>query len=413
MPEETKKPIYLPKKEHWTTLLIKEFHERLFHAGISHMLSQMRYIYWIPQARATVKAVIYHCGVCRKYNGGPYKMPKLADWPKEKISKAAPFTYTGLDYTEPFHVKENKEKKVWICIFTCVTVRAVHLEIVDNTTAEQCLMALRRFISRRNTPHTIILDNTPQFKLTKTRVDKAWQQSITHENMQRFTSDAGMKWKFIIEFSPWMGGFYERLVGMVKSSLRKAIQRKFLTTTQFRTYATESEHILNSRPLVYNEFWKHWYNHYLLSLRKRYQTRLQEPRIKSRMNPMVGQIVHNKEDAPRSKWRMGKIVQLIESRDNEIRAASVLLPNGNTIKRPINLLYPLETAAADTISQIVEGNCQKERRLNNISVEGKSKRKASSFAKNRLKALFNEEIGTFVWCRECHKYREIEHVIKD
>ena len=251
MPEETKKPIYLPKKEHWTTLLIKEFHERLFHAGISHMLSQMRYIYWIPQARATVKAVIYHCGVCRKYNGGPYKMPKLADWPKEKISKAAPFTYTGLDYTEPFHVKENKEKKVWICIFTCVTVRAVHLEIVDDMTAEQFLMTLRRFISRRNIPHTNILENAPQFKLTKTTVDRAWQQSITHENVQRFTSDAGMKWKFIIEFSPWMGGFYERLVGMVKSSLRRTIQRKFLTTTPFRTYAIESEHILNSRPLVY------------------------------------------------------------------------------------------------------------------------------------------------------------------
>ena len=42
MPEETKKPIYLPKKEHWTKLLIKEFHERIFHAGISHTLSQIR-----------------------------------------------------------------------------------------------------------------------------------------------------------------------------------------------------------------------------------------------------------------------------------------------------------------------------------------------------------------------------------
>ena len=48
-----------------------------------------------------------------------------------------------------------------------------------------------------------------------------------------------------------MGGFYERLVGIVKSSLRTTIQRKFLTTTPFRTYAIESKHILNSRPLVY------------------------------------------------------------------------------------------------------------------------------------------------------------------
>ena len=157
----------------------------------------------------------------------------------EITSKAAPFTYIGLDYIRPFYVKENKEKKVWICILTCVTVRAVHLEIVDDMTTEQFLMALQRFISRRNTPDTIILDNAPQFRLTKVTEDKAWQQSITHENVVRFAGDAGIKWKFIIEFFPGMGGFYERLVGMVKSSLRKAIQRKFLTTTQFQTYATE------------------------------------------------------------------------------------------------------------------------------------------------------------------------------
>ena len=75
MPEETKKPIYLPRAEHCTTLLIKVFHERLFHAKTSHTLSQIKYIYWIPQGRTTVKPVIYQCGVCRKYNGGPYKIP--------------------------------------------------------------------------------------------------------------------------------------------------------------------------------------------------------------------------------------------------------------------------------------------------------------------------------------------------
>ena len=131
------------------------------------------------------------------------------------------------------------------------------------------------------------------------------------------------------------------------------------------------------------------------------------------MNPMMGQIVHIKEDAPRSKWRMGKIVQLIESRENEIRATSVLLLNGNTIKHPISLLCPLETAPADRAEQNVEGNWQKEHRPSNISVERKSKRKAVSLAKDRLKTLFNEEIGTFVWCRECHEDGEIKHVIED
>ena len=127
----------------------------------------------------------------------------------------------------------------------------MQLEIFDDMTAEHFLIALQRFISRKNTPDTIILDKAPHFKLTKTTIDKSWQQSIMHENVERFTSDAGIKWKFVIEFSPWMGSFYERLAGMVKSLLRKVIQRKFLTATQFRTYAIGCEQILNLRPLVY------------------------------------------------------------------------------------------------------------------------------------------------------------------
>ena len=41
---------------------------------------------------------------------------------------------------------------------------------------------------------------------------------------------------------------------------------------------------------------------------------------------------------------MGKITKLIKSQDKEIRAAKVLLPTGNEVNRPINLLHPLETA---------------------------------------------------------------------
>ena len=98
------------QKEHWTTILIKAFHQRLFHTGTSHVLFQMRYIYWISQGRSTVKAVIYQSDVCRKYNCRPYKMPKLADWPKEKISKAESFTYTELDYIGPFTSKIAKRR---------------------------------------------------------------------------------------------------------------------------------------------------------------------------------------------------------------------------------------------------------------------------------------------------------------
>ena len=78
------------------------------------------------------------------------------------------------------HIPEEA-KKVWICLFTCVTVRPIHLEAVDDLTAEQFLMALISFFSRRGAPEEIILDNGPQFKLTKTTVNKAWKLVITDE----------------------------------------------------------------------------------------------------------------------------------------------------------------------------------------------------------------------------------------
>ena len=55
----------------------------------------------------------------------------------------------------------------------------------------------------------------------------------------------------IVELAPWMGGFYERLVGVVKRSLRKAIDKVCLTIEQLLTFIKEAEAVINSRPLVY------------------------------------------------------------------------------------------------------------------------------------------------------------------
>ena len=118
IPEEAKSPIFLPKKHYWTELIVKEFHEKLFHAGSSHTLSQIRNRYWIPQGRTMVLSVLHYYGICRKYHGGPFKMPMMSAWPAEKMNKATPFIFTGLDYLGPFYVKGQPTKKAWICLFT-------------------------------------------------------------------------------------------------------------------------------------------------------------------------------------------------------------------------------------------------------------------------------------------------------
>jgi len=51
----------------------------------------------------------------------------------------------------------------------------------------------------------------------------------------------------------WQGGFYERLVSMVKKSMKKAVGRKQYSLDQLITLLTEIEAVLNTRPL-YKEF---------------------------------------------------------------------------------------------------------------------------------------------------------------
>ena len=79
-------------------------------------------------------------------------------------------------------------------------------------TVEQILSALRRFIARRGRPDQIILDNAPHFKATMNAVDMVWEKVVDNPSVHSYLIDQRIKWSFIIELSPWMGGFYERLV---------------------------------------------------------------------------------------------------------------------------------------------------------------------------------------------------------
>jgi len=77
------------------------------------------------------------CVICKRHNGAPFTLPGMPPWPKERISKSAPFQYVGLDYLGPINVKENgMVQKMWICLFTCLTVRAIHLELVKGLSAD-------------------------------------------------------------------------------------------------------------------------------------------------------------------------------------------------------------------------------------------------------------------------------------
>ena len=136
-------------------------------------------------------------------------------------------------------------------LFTYAVIRAVHLEVVTELSAEHVLLAIRRFVARRGKPKLIISDNAKGFQLAKKVLTSTWTNVLIEDSIQHYFSEMKIEWKFIVEYAPWMGGFYERMVGTVKRSLRKTIRKACLNLMQLLTIITEAEAIVNSRPLTY------------------------------------------------------------------------------------------------------------------------------------------------------------------
>ena len=139
---------------------------------------------------------------------------------------------------------------MWICLFTCLAIRATHLELVRGLSAQQFLDCLRRYISRRGRSEIIISDNAPQFKLVKTVLDQQWNKIFRSEEVLSFYSDEGITWKYTTALALWQGGFYEHLVSLVKQGMRKGIGHKLLSWNELLAMITEVEAIINTRPLT-------------------------------------------------------------------------------------------------------------------------------------------------------------------
>ena len=92
--------------------------------------------------------------------------------PSKRVLASSPFSYTGLDYLGPLNVQNNDLiSKCWISLFTCLAVREIHLELVQDCSAEEFLNCFGRLISCRGKPIEIISDNAAQFKLAKTVIE--------------------------------------------------------------------------------------------------------------------------------------------------------------------------------------------------------------------------------------------------
>ena len=246
--ELTKFPYLLPQRHPFTTLVIRDYHVKQFHAGVNSTVTAIRQMYWIPAIRQCVKRTIRQCVICRKCSGAPYKAPDPPPLPKLRVQQSDPFTTTGVDFTGALYVRGIEgENKVYICLFTCAVTRAVHLEVVTDLTEQSFIQAFRRFVSRKSLPHTMISDNASTYLAAADELKNLFQSTSLKETLGR----QGVEWKFIPKRAPWFGGFWERLIGLTKNALKKVLGRSFVSLTSLQTITTEIEAFLNNRPLTY------------------------------------------------------------------------------------------------------------------------------------------------------------------
>ncbi|KRZ04078.1 hypothetical protein T11_4559 [Trichinella zimbabwensis] len=227
LPPESKHPILLPSHHPLVELLIRDHHIRQLHAGVNQTLVAIRSKFWILKGRNAVKKVIRSCPTCRRVDAQPYRL-RMGNLPADRVTESPPFSHTGVDFAGPLFVRPDVQgrdvrvNKAYVCIFTCMTTRAVHLELLREQTTDSFLQGLRRFISRRGRPRVIQSDNFRSFKLADTFIQCLFRDN-NWEKLQRKFNEERIRWKFITPRAPWCGGYWERLIRSIKNALRKTI----------------------------------------------------------------------------------------------------------------------------------------------------------------------------------------------
>ncbi|VDO80964.1 unnamed protein product [Heligmosomoides polygyrus] len=103
----------------------------------------------------------------------------------------------------------------------------------------------------------------------------------------------------------------------------------------------QTEEALKTSHQLTERFWTVWNREYLTSLREAHKLQISSKRGNPRL-PSVGKVVLIADAGiPRSTWKMGKISQ-VHLKNGAIREVELRLPNGRTIRRPVNILVPLE-----------------------------------------------------------------------
>ena len=137
------------------------------------------------------------------------------------------------------------------CIFTCLALRAVHIEIAHSLDTDSMLNALRRFISVRGRPEIIRSDCGTNF----TSAERELREAIEQWNQLRvesFCAQQRIQWLFNPPGASHFGEVWERMIRSTRQILQALLKEQVVSDEVLLTVVAEASNILNSRPLTRN-----------------------------------------------------------------------------------------------------------------------------------------------------------------
>ena len=104
------------------------------------------------------------------------------------------------------------ERKVYILIFTCLNVRACHIELIPEMSTDHFVLAMVRFCNEYGISTNVYSDNAKSFISGVNIMDKVFTSSQFQEKFGVYD----IKHIRIPVYSPWVGATWERLIRTVK-----------------------------------------------------------------------------------------------------------------------------------------------------------------------------------------------------
>ena len=134
-------------------------------------------------------------------------------------------------------------------IFTCLAMRAVHLEISHSLDTNSFILALRRLIARRGQVKEIRSDNGTNFVGGEKELCvmiESWNQAAIHQSLIQ----KGITWIFNPPSASHYGGVWERLIRSTRKIIGGLVKEQNLDDESLQTLMCEAESIINGRPLT-------------------------------------------------------------------------------------------------------------------------------------------------------------------